>query len=103
MPFSSTPLQVQLAVPGTVALSQFCQLTRSSLQPGTDSTTRCPQPAQYSTHWSDSSTLGQPERSCARHCSTQPLSTDWAAVQRGEVDVAFSVTDGLLSGERVQL
>src|SRR5690349_17399575 len=52
---------------------------------------------------SDSSTRGQAERSWARHCSTQPVSTDCAAVQRGELAVAFTVMDGLLSGANVQL
>src|SRR6478736_2084606 len=52
---------------------------------------------------SDSSTRGQPERSWARHCSTQPLSTAWAGVQAADVEVAFTVTVGLLSGDSVQL
>src|SRR4051812_47505014 len=58
---------------------------------------------QYWAQLSDSSTRGQPERSCARHCRTQPLSTACAAVQRGEAAVAFNVTEGLLSGANVQL
>ncbi len=91
---SSGTLQAQLAAAGAVVLTQFCQVTRSSLQPGMESATRCPMSVQ---NWMQLSDLFGPragERSCARHCSTHPLSTACDAVQRGEADVALTVTDG---------